>query len=160
MLLFEICCVLDIHSQSQATCTPSAQQLCGYVMVPILETAALYFCDCQGWAEVMVIAFVALCMPRLCRWTEGLSHVSVRWGMEFSSSFASQTRADMGTTELADYWLALGHGCAGCFWPSPLSDFCTKLRDLMDELDSQLSHPQGPVIYQWITWGQLLKSLY
>lgn len=67
MLLFEICSVLDIHSQSQATCIPSAQQLCGYVMVAILERAALYFCDCQGWAEVMVIAFVVLCVPRLCR---------------------------------------------------------------------------------------------
>lgn len=67
MLLFEISCVLDIHSQSQATCIPTAQQLCGYVMAAILERAALYFCDCQGWAEVMVIAFVVLCMPRLCR---------------------------------------------------------------------------------------------
>lgn len=30
----------------------------------------------------------------------------------------------------------------------------------MHDLDSQLSHLQGPVIYQWITLGQLLKSLY
>lgn len=139
--------------------------LCGFVMVAMLERAVLYFWESQGWAKAMAMPL----WSRICLGCAGSEQrVYVMWVpneacMEFNSSLASQMWADMGMTELlGDCWLALGDTFL-CWVLLTVSTIwflnCTILKDL-NELDSQLSHPQGPVIYQWITLGELLKSLY
>lgn len=73
-------------------------------MVAVLERAALYFCDCQGWAEVMVIAFVVLCIAQVVQaMNRGFNLTLVSDEVQSPvCPFASQMRAEMGTIELAD----------------------------------------------------------